>query len=158
MLHLLRNPDKLEKLIQELQIKRHRGQLSDPVTFEEAEGCHYLQAVMWEGVRLYPAIGSPLARVVPERGMKVDGKFVPGGVSIVHSAGVPRMLGLINPTIDSSAQSIVGSSAYIINRLPEIWGDDANEFKPERWLTTDKEKLTLMSEFTGITSFQWCNS
>lgn len=87
MLYLLRNPDKLEKLVQELQTKQNMGQLSDPMTFEEAEGCHYLQAVLWEGVRLYPAIGSPLARVVPGSGMHIDGKFVPGGVSIIESTG-----------------------------------------------------------------------
>lgn len=80
MLNLLRNPSKLERLLQELETRKARGLLSDPVTFEEAEACPYLQAVFWEGVRLYPAIGSPLARVVPKGGMTIDGKFVPAGV------------------------------------------------------------------------------
>ncbi|KXS93740.1 hypothetical protein AC578_3108 [Pseudocercospora eumusae] len=120
MLLLLRNPDKLDRLLKELEEKKADGQLSDPVTFEEAEDCQYLQAVLWEGVRLYPAIGSPLARVVPPEGMMIDDKFVPGG-------------------------NIVGSSGYIINRLVDVWGEDANEFRPERWIEADEEQLTLMN-------------
>lgn len=50
----------------------------------------------------------------------------------------------------------MGSSAYIINRLPEIWGEDANEFRPERWLETDSEKLSQMSEFLRKVAREGC--
>ncbi|POS70086.1 hypothetical protein DHEL01_v211520 [Diaporthe helianthi] len=119
MLHLLRNPDKMRCLMEELEGKMARGELSDPPTYDETMECPYLQAVMYEGVRLYPAIGSPLARVVPEGGMYVDGRFAPEG-------------------------TIVGSSAYIINRLPQVWGPDANEFRPERWLDS-KENVSALN-------------
>ncbi|KXT15281.1 hypothetical protein AC579_4837 [Pseudocercospora musae] len=125
MLLLLRNPDKLDRLLQELQEKKTDGQLSDPVTFEEAEACQYLQAVLWEGVRLYPAIGSPLARVVPPEGMMIHDKFIPGG-------------------------NIVGSSGYIINHLVDVWGEDANEFRPERWIEANEEQLTQMIDSENI--------
>ena len=40
----------------------------------------YLQAVVLEGLRMYPPLPFALPRVVPEGGDVVDGRFVPGGV------------------------------------------------------------------------------
>ena len=40
----------------------------------------YLQAVILEGLRMYPPLPFALPRVVPEGGDVVDGRFVPGGV------------------------------------------------------------------------------
>lgn len=85
VLLLLRHPDKLEKVMRELDEKRARGELSDPATFDETENCPYLQAVLHEVVRLWPAVGSPLARIVPKGGMYIGDRFVPEGVSISRS-------------------------------------------------------------------------
>lgn len=78
---LLKNPTVYQRLMQELEEKRATGELSDLVTFQQAESCPYLQAVMYEALRLYPAAGLQLNRDVPEGGMKVGKYYVPEGVS-----------------------------------------------------------------------------
>jgi hypothetical protein len=57
------------------------GAISDPIKFGEAQKMPYLQAVIKEGQRMYPAAGLPLWRVVPEPGATLCGKFFPPGVS-----------------------------------------------------------------------------
>lgn len=46
-----------------------KGALSNPAKFGEAQRMLYLQAVIKEGIRVYPATGFPLWRTVPEPGV-----------------------------------------------------------------------------------------
>ncbi|KAI1465333.1 cytochrome P450 [Daldinia caldariorum] len=117
---LLKYPEKYNRLMEELESKRQAGELSNPVTFNEAEAWPYLQAIMYEATRLYPAVCDLLDRDVPEGGMTIDRYYVPGGV-------------------------VVGTSAWVIHRAQEIWGPDAEEFRPERWL--EKENEGTMKRF-----------
>lgn len=82
ILMLLQHPEKVERLEKELEGKVVTGKLSDPPTFEELEGCRYLQGILYEGARLCPAYGSTLPRVVPVGGITINEKFVEAGVSI----------------------------------------------------------------------------
>ncbi|KAI0007011.1 cytochrome P450 [Xylariaceae sp. FL0662B] len=109
---LLKHPEVYKRLMEELEDKRRRNELSHPVTFEEAETCVYLRAVLYEALRLYPAAGNILDRDVPPGGMTIDGHYIPAG-------------------------TVVGTSAWVIHRVPEIWGPDPEEFRPERWLDKD---------------------
>lgn len=78
--YLLRNPDKLRSLMAELEEKGARGELSPIVTARQAESCAYLQAVIYEAMRLRPSVGLTLDRVVPAGGMTIDGHHIPEGV------------------------------------------------------------------------------
>ncbi|KAK4079171.1 hypothetical protein Trihar35433_276 [Trichoderma harzianum] len=108
-LNLLRHPRVLSKLRAELEERRAAGSLSRIVTFQEAEASPYLQAVMHEASRVFSPTGFNASRDVPKEGMMINGVFVPGG-------------------------TVVGSNAWVIHRLPEVWGVDFEEFRPERWL------------------------
>lgn len=72
-----------------------------------------------ESFRLHPAAGLPLERIVPPGGATIAGEFVAGG-------------------------TIVGASAWVIHRRREIFGDDVNIFRPERWLGKDSEQVKRM--------------
>lgn len=78
--HLLRTPACLRKLRDEIEDRKRQGRFSDPVTLDQANDMPYLQACMWEGLRLHPAVGMTLPRVVPKGGIVIDGCFLPEGV------------------------------------------------------------------------------
>lgn len=78
--NLCKHPEALQKLREELEQKQANGELSNPVTFKESQACPYLQAVIKEALRVHPATGLPLGRVVPKGGATIAGTFFPEGV------------------------------------------------------------------------------
>ncbi|KAI1106570.1 cytochrome P450 [Jackrogersella minutella] len=114
--YLLRNPPALAKLRKEIDDAAAAGVFSDYdtglVTWTESQKLPYLDACIKEAFRLHPAAGLPLERIVPEAGAEIAGHYVKGG-------------------------TIVGCSAWIIHRRPEIWGEDVDEFRPERFLVDE---------------------
>lgn len=59
-----------------------------------------------------------MTRVTPETGLTVDGTFVPAKVN-------------------------VGVSGTVLHRRKEVFGDDVETFRPERWLGNE-EKVRVM--------------
>lgn len=83
-LMLLKNPDAYNCLMDELREKNAQGKLSNPITFNEAESCEYLQAVMYESMRLHPPFGMIMDRDVPPGGMHIGENYIPDGVSTLE--------------------------------------------------------------------------
>lgn len=122
--HLLKNPDKLQKLMDELERAERTGLFSREnklVGWAEANKIPYLGAVIKEGLRLHPAAGLPLERIVPRGGVTICGHYLPAG-------------------------TIVGCNAWTIHRNQRIFGDDADAFCPERWLD-DPANASEMNQF-----------
>lgn len=82
--HVLKNPAVLSKLQHELDEAVKDGRMSSPITFKEAQALSYLQAVIKEGLRVHPATGFTMPRVVPAGGAVFAGQFLPEGVSRSH--------------------------------------------------------------------------
>lgn len=80
--HLCRYPQSMQKLRDEIRIMETTGKISNPVSFAEAQQMPYLQPVM----RMHPATGLPLGRVVPEGGKMLAGHALPAGVSCYHDS------------------------------------------------------------------------
>lgn len=120
--HLIHNPGKKAKLLQELHEKRSKGELGDVCTAQEGAACPYLNAVLQESLRLYPSNAGLLHRDTPKGGIELAGRHIPAGVSI-------------------------GAPAYVIQRLPQVFGLDADSFVPERWL---KNSNTDMSRWLFV--------
>ncbi|KAI9640750.1 hypothetical protein NHQ30_011059 [Ciborinia camelliae] len=70
-------------------------------------------------LRVHANTGTILERVVPAEGVEIDGYHLPGG-------------------------TIVGVNAWVIHRNNEIFGDDIDTFRPERWVEASDEKLSEM--------------
>ena len=84
--HLFTIPRVLQRLQDELTVLAKKGQISDPVMFQQAQKMPYLQAVINESLRFHSAVGVSLAREVPPKGALIDGYFFPEGVSELTSA------------------------------------------------------------------------
>ncbi|KAL4889466.1 cytochrome P450, partial [Aspergillus ambiguus] len=117
---LMKHPDSLKKLRNELDTAAMEGHLSDPITFQEARKLPYLQATIKEALRMHAAVGQILSRVVPEGGVQLAGRHFPQG-------------------------TVVGVNAWVIHGDETIWGKDADQFRPERWLV-EKEKLAFLEQ------------
>jgi cytochrome P450 len=81
--HLMRNDDPRARLREEIGVFEREGKISNPVTWREAQEMPYLQAVIKEALRIHPATGQMLSRVVPPEGAELAGYRFPGGVSFV---------------------------------------------------------------------------
>ncbi|KAI9076690.1 hypothetical protein K1719_041330 [Acacia pycnantha] len=101
-------------------------ELADNITEEALDNMYYLAAALSETVRLYPAV-------------PWDGKIcfaddtLPDGFSVKKG-------------------DLVSYLPYAMGRMKFLWGDDAEEFKPERWLDTNG-KFQQESAFK-FTTFQ----
>ncbi|OHF04526.1 benzoate 4-monooxygenase cytochrome P450 [Colletotrichum orchidophilum] len=86
-----------------------------PVPYAIARGLPYLEAVCRETLRYHPSVAMTMERIVPESGVTLpDGSFVKGG-------------------------TLIGMNPYIIGRNKTVYGDDADDFRPERWLQQQGE-------------------
>lgn len=92
--HVLRNPAVFQRLREEVDnlCPRSSGEnaASSHVTFAQSQDMPYLQAVIKEALRIHPATGLPLERVVPKEGLTLNGIFFPAGVSFAPPYFPPR--------------------------------------------------------------------
>ena len=102
--------------MQEIDQAQREHRLSDPVTMEESEKLPFLQATILEGLRIHSAIGGLLPRRVPPGGCVIAGRYIPAG-------------------------HVVGASAWVVNRNTAVFGHDASEFNPHRWLKGNKAEM-----------------
>jgi cytochrome P450 len=91
---------------------------SHRISYVETQSLPYLDAVCREASRLYPAISFQLLRNPPRSGL------------VVRDVRLP-------------ANCVVGISAWAQNRDIEVFGADADEFRPERWLESEKRKREM---------------
>ncbi|RAH72484.1 cytochrome P450 [Aspergillus aculeatinus CBS 121060] len=118
--HLIRHPQYLAKLRQELDEAQARGELSPIVSYAEATKLPYLQACIRETYRYHPATGTGLPRVVPAGGITIADRHFSEGTVLS-----------INP--------------WVYHRNAEFFGPDCDDFNPERWL--DVERVKQMDPF-----------
>ncbi|KAL4981195.1 cytochrome P450 [Aspergillus desertorum] len=123
MYHLLHSPNVLDRLRHEIDEFTAQGKCSDRVTFKESQEMPYFKAVMKEALRMHSATGLPFWRVVPAGGAEIAGYFFPEG-------------------------TVVGINAWVPHHDETVF-EDAETFRPERWLEAqkaDSEKLKVMNE------------
>lgn len=139
--YLIKNPVCMSKLRQEIEAMSKGGAISDPIKFGETQKMPYLQAVIKEGQRMYPAAGLPLWRVVPEPGATLCGKFFPPGVSGDRS----RQCRIVKKT--DKHQTTVGVNSWVAHRNTAVFAPDPDVYRPERWLESSAEKRAAMDRY-----------
>lgn len=113
----MRTPSAYKKLTAEIDEADEAGFLSYPIIqYNEAVGLSYLVACCKEGMRLQPSVGLTLPRHVPPNGCVIAGEWFPGGTK-------------------------VGMNAAVVQRDKSVFGDDADEFVPERWFRKDAARM-----------------
>ncbi|XP_022816375.1 cytochrome P450 4C1-like [Spodoptera litura] len=117
---LSRHPEVQEKVYEELQ--EVFGDSDRLATFEDLPRLKYLDAVIRETLRLYP----PVPIIV----RKVENHVpLPSGITLVPGTGV-----LVN--------------IWALHRNPRYWGDDAEQFRPERFLDTPLQHPAAFMAFS----------
>lgn len=72
-------------------------------------------------MRMHPTVGSPFDRVVPKGGAVLNGQFIPEGTDI-------------------------GITGWVTQRDKEVFGADADFFRPERWIEVDEVQVRRMDK------------
>ncbi|KAK3319973.1 pisatin demethylase [Cercophora scortea] len=120
MLHIITSPRVWTRLRAELDAAGIPARPRDSViTDAEARTLPYLQAVIKEGLRIHPPVVGLNPRVVPAGGDTFKGIHLPAGTEI-------------------------GWASWGITRRADLWGADAGEFRPERWLDAGPERVKEM--------------
>jgi len=132
--YLYTNPDKLAKVREEIDSQAAEGRISDPVTFQEAQGLTYLQAVIKETLRIHPAVGTILPRVVPKGGVEMSGYYFPAGVWTI----LPRIMIFL---LTKGLQTEVGVNSWVLHYDKNIYGPDPETYRPERWIGNEKTSI-----------------
>lgn len=118
--NLLAHPDSLAKLLAELRAADETTGLTRPYPqWSEVRELPFLDACWNEAVRLHPPFSLPLERVAPEGGVVICGRHFPQGTCI-------------------------GMNPYVVNRHRPTFGEDADEWRPERWLVEDAAERKKM--------------
>ncbi|KAG2151477.1 cytochrome P450 [Suillus clintonianus] len=119
LIHLSQHPDIQTRLREELLAFG-----ADPTYDQLKANLPYLDAVVHEILRLHPA--------VPEFVRLASADDV-----IPLSEPVRTASGKMTDSISVAKGTFINISATAINRSVAVWGPDAKEFKPERWLAEE---------------------
>ncbi|KAK4445614.1 cytochrome P450 [Podospora aff. communis PSN243] len=120
--HVVTNPRVYKRLQKELDDATAAGRLGTPVKDSEVRQLEFLQACIRETFRLMPPITSThFYKAAPAEGDTLCGYRVPFGTRVPTS---PVM--------------------YTLGRNKSFWGDDFEQFRPERWIEADEERKQAM--------------
>ena len=122
--NLVKHPDDMESLLSELRHGQEQGTINVTkdglFTWSDVKDLPYLGAVIKEALRVHPAVGLPLERIVPQGGVELCGHFLPSGTT-------------------------VGCSAWTVH-LNQVFGECPHEFRPRRWLEASSEQHRAMEK------------
>ncbi|KAH8651152.1 cytochrome P450 [Xylariales sp. PMI_506] len=121
--HMIRHPVALRRVRDEIRKAQAEGKCLDTViSYADSQSLDYLQACIKESLRVFGAIGAWFPRVAPPGGVTIGDLTFPGG-------------------------TILSVHPYTMHFDKNCWGADAEEFIPERWLSSDiasKEQYWLV--------------
>ena len=133
---LWKNPQYISKIRETLVPVLGSPSEQRPMEFEEHKALPYLQACFYEAVRLHPAVPKNLKRVLK------DDVILPGPTP--PDSTLPKV---DLPPVEVKAGESVVWSDWTMARMPEVWGEDCAEFKPERFYDAEKNSCREFSQW-----------
>ncbi|KAJ5325951.1 uncharacterized protein N7506_009053 [Penicillium brevicompactum] len=116
--YLAKSSSSMAQLVAELE----GAAISAPAPWKQIRDLPYLDAIIREALRINPGIAMIFERVVPQGGFTLpDGRYLPAGTK-------------------------VGINPFVTNRDHGVFGADADEFNPDRWLQGKNESLESFEE------------
>lgn len=112
---LVRDPARFKKLRDIIIAEFGTYELPSEITFSKLKSCRYLQYCNNETLRLYP--------VVP-----INARYANKDTTIPRGGGKDG-----NSPIFVPKGSTVEYGVHVMHRRKDLWGADADEFRPERW-------------------------
>ncbi|KAK4502069.1 hypothetical protein PRZ48_007880 [Zasmidium cellare] len=108
-----------QKLKKEIQLAEKENRVSKPIKIQEAKQLPYLQAVVYESLRMRPPLIGFFPKVVPPDGENILGYHLPPGTA-------------------------VGINMSAMLRSKDLFGPDADMFRPERFMELDNVRRKEM--------------
>ncbi|KAK2746528.1 cytochrome p450 [Colletotrichum kahawae] len=112
MQYLLSNPSTFKRLEEEVMTAISDETISEPITNTEALKLPFLQAVIYESLRVHPPFTGLLMKQVGPEGDVHEGTFLPPGTRVAHDT-------------------------WSVMHDTQLFGEDAHIFRPQRWLEAD---------------------
>jgi cytochrome P450 len=111
----MKHPKVLAKAHAEIDAAFAEGSLSSPIKYSETTTkLPYVCACIKEAMRMHPSVGLSMQRHSPKGGIELAGKFIPAGYRI-------------------------GMNPAVVHYEKSAFGQDADQFRPERWLVSPEE-------------------
>jgi cytochrome P450 len=133
LVHVHRNPQVLQKIRAEIdKYCQSRSSRTDHLSYDEiTTDLPYTMACIREAMRISPVIGMSISRVAPPLSKSKGGPLILSGYHIPPG-------------------TIVGCNPWALHRNRQVFGEDAEEYRPERWLENSKETRSDMDRVNLI--------
>jgi len=140
---LWQHPEVVAKIRAEAEDVLGHGSDARKMAYDDIKSLPYLNAVFNESSRLHPAVPKNAKVVVKDDVMRPYAQ--PGIESIL--ADMPHLPTKLPDVPVKAGESIIWSD-YVMARTKEIWGQDAEEFKPERFLAKREDGSTTIRTYS----------
>ncbi|KAF5314303.1 hypothetical protein D9619_011868 [Psilocybe cf. subviscida] len=140
VLHLLAQyPEVQEKLRAEVTEAFHHQ--DEAIDFNNVSALPYLDAVIKETLRVHPPIPTIFRRTLKDIVIPLYHPITGTDGRIMNEVHIEKGTDIFI--------NIIGA-----NHNPKTWGEDASEWKPERWLSELPESVTKIRDLSGVYAHQ----
>lgn len=137
-IELWKTPQNVAKIRQEINQVLGSPDEQRLMAYEDIKSMPFLQAAYYEAIRLWPSVPKNIKVVA--------------GDDIIKAGDAATLKDL--PDIPVRKGEVVSWSDWIMARMPEVWGPDCAEYKPERFLE-EPETVGGAPSFKNFSQWQF---
>ena len=126
---MLKHPDVYRKLQVEIDDAQAHGRLSSMISWNEAQALPWFQAALKESMRCRPAVGLNITSIVPAVEVELGGRFF-------------------------EASTRLAVNGWVLHRDRKVFGEDADVYRPERWLKDEETAKYMERHMFQVNSAQ----